>query len=65
MPRDQFDALWEVKKHSPVKIEADQSVRSAADAQLLIKNRMIDALTRVYRKSAASAKSERSLNSAR
>ena len=44
VPRDQFDALWEVKKHSPVKIEADQSVRSAADAQLLIKNRMIDAI---------------------
>ena len=44
VPRDQFDALWEVKKHSPVKIEADQSVRSAADAQMLIKNRMIDAI---------------------
>ncbi len=44
VPRDQFDALWEVKKHSPIKIEADQSVRSVADAQLLIKNRMIDAV---------------------
>jgi L-alanine-DL-glutamate epimerase-like enolase superfamily enzyme len=44
VPRDQFDALWEVKKHSPVKIEADQSVRSVADAQMLIKNRMIDAV---------------------
>ncbi len=44
VPRDQFDALWEVKKHSPVKIEADQSVRSVADVQLLIKNRMIDAV---------------------
>jgi L-Ala-D/L-Glu epimerase len=44
VPRDQFDALWEVKKHSPVKIEADQSVRSVADAQTLIKNRMIDAI---------------------
>jgi L-alanine-DL-glutamate epimerase-like enolase superfamily enzyme len=44
VPRDQFDALAEVKRHSPVKIEADQSVRSAADAQLLIKNRMIDAI---------------------
>jgi L-alanine-DL-glutamate epimerase-like enolase superfamily enzyme len=44
VPRDQFDALWEVKKNSPVKIEADQSVRSAADAQMLIKNRMIDAV---------------------
>jgi L-alanine-DL-glutamate epimerase-like enolase superfamily enzyme len=33
-----------VKKHSPVKIEADQSVRSVADAQMLIKNRMIDAV---------------------
>jgi L-alanine-DL-glutamate epimerase-like enolase superfamily enzyme len=44
VPRDHFDALWEVKKRSPVKIEADQSVRSAADAQMLIKNRMIDAV---------------------
>ncbi len=44
VPRDQFDALWEVKKHSPVKIEADQSVRSVVDAQLLIKNRMVDAI---------------------
>ncbi|MDH3442381.1 MAG: hypothetical protein OEN50_00520 [Deltaproteobacteria bacterium] len=44
VPRDQFDALWEVKKHSPIKIEADQSVRSVADVQLLIKNRMIDAV---------------------
>jgi L-alanine-DL-glutamate epimerase-like enolase superfamily enzyme len=44
VPRDHFDALWEVKKHSPVKIEADQSVRSVADAQMLIRNRMIDAV---------------------
>jgi L-alanine-DL-glutamate epimerase-like enolase superfamily enzyme len=44
VPRDQFDALWEVKKHSPIKIEADQSVRSYADAQTLIKNRMIDSI---------------------
>jgi L-alanine-DL-glutamate epimerase-like enolase superfamily enzyme len=43
-PRDQLDALWEVKQHSPIKIEADQSVRTVADAQLLIKNRMIDAI---------------------
>lgn len=32
------------KKNSPVKIEADQSVRSLADAQMLIKDRMIDAV---------------------
>jgi L-Ala-D/L-Glu epimerase len=44
VPRDQFDALAEVKKHSPIKIEADQSVRSFADAQTLIKNRMIDSI---------------------
>ncbi len=44
VPRDQFDALWEVKKHSPVKIEADQSVRTVADAQMLVKNRMVDAI---------------------
>src|SRR5919106_6378542 len=44
VPRDQLDALWEVKKHSPIKIEADQSVRSLADASNLIKNRMVDAI---------------------
>ena len=32
VPRDQFDALWEVKKHSPIKIEADQSVRTVGRA---------------------------------
>ena len=44
VPRDQFDALWEVKKHSPIKIEADQSCRNFADAQTLIKNRMVDSI---------------------
>lgn len=44
VPRDQLDALWEVKKHSPIKIEADQSVRTLADAHLLVKNRMVDAV---------------------
>jgi len=33
-----------VKKHSPIKIEADQSVRTVAEAQLLIKNRMVDSI---------------------
>lgn len=44
VPRDQLEALWEVKKNSPIKIEADQSVRTMADAHSLIKNRMIDAI---------------------
>jgi L-alanine-DL-glutamate epimerase-like enolase superfamily enzyme len=44
VPRDQFDALWEVKKNSPIKIEADQSVRSFADAQILVKDRMVDSV---------------------
>jgi L-Ala-D/L-Glu epimerase / N-acetyl-D-glutamate racemase len=44
VPRDQFDALWEVKKHSPIKIEADQSVQTVADAQMVIKNRMVDSI---------------------
>ena len=44
VPRDQFDALWEVKKHAPIKIEADQSCRNFADAQMLIKNRMVDSI---------------------
>lgn len=44
VPRNQFDALREVKQNSPVKIEADQSVRTLDDAYILIKNRMIDAI---------------------
>ena len=44
VPRDQFDALWEVKKHSPIKIEADQSARSFAEVQMMVKNRMIDSI---------------------
>jgi len=44
VPRDQFDALWEVKKHAPIKIEADQSCRNFADAQRLIKHRMVDSI---------------------
>ncbi len=44
VPRNQFDVLWEVKRHSPVKIEADQSVRTLDDAYVLIKNRMVDAI---------------------
>jgi L-Ala-D/L-Glu epimerase len=44
VPRDQLDALWEVKKHSPIKIEADQSVRTLADAQRVITNRMVDSI---------------------
>jgi L-alanine-DL-glutamate epimerase-like enolase superfamily enzyme len=44
VPRDQLDALWEVKKHSPIKIEADQSARSFADVQMMIKNRMVDSI---------------------
>lgn len=44
VPRDQLDALWEVKQHAPIKIEADQSCRNFADAQLLIKHRMVDSI---------------------
>lgn len=44
VPRSQIQALREVKKHSPIKIEADQSVRTAADAYSLIQNRVVDAI---------------------
>jgi L-alanine-DL-glutamate epimerase-like enolase superfamily enzyme len=44
VPRDHLEALWEVKKHSPIKIEADQSVRTVEDAYTVIKNRMVDAI---------------------
>jgi L-alanine-DL-glutamate epimerase-like enolase superfamily enzyme len=44
VPRDQFEALWEVKQRAPIKIEADQSARSFADVQRMIKDRMIDSV---------------------
>ncbi|HWO41038.1 MAG TPA: enolase C-terminal domain-like protein [Candidatus Eisenbacteria bacterium] len=44
VPRDQLSALAEVKKLSPIKIEADQSVRTFADAYQLVSNRMVDAI---------------------
>ena len=44
VPRDHFDALREVKQHSPIKIEADQSARTVADAYTLIKNGIVDGI---------------------
>jgi L-alanine-DL-glutamate epimerase-like enolase superfamily enzyme len=44
VPRQQTDALREVKEGSPIKIEADQSVRTAEDAYELIRNRAIDGI---------------------
>jgi L-alanine-DL-glutamate epimerase-like enolase superfamily enzyme len=44
VPRSQIEALQEVKKHSPIKIEADQSVRTLEEAHRLIQNRVVDAL---------------------
>src|SRR5918996_2260765 len=44
VPRDHLDALWEVKKHSPIKIEADQSVRTVEDAYTVIRDRLVDAI---------------------
>jgi L-alanine-DL-glutamate epimerase-like enolase superfamily enzyme len=53
VPRDHLDALWEVKKHSPIKIEADQSVRTVEDAYTVIKNRMVDAINTGIQKAGA------------
>jgi len=44
VPRGQFDSLGEVKKHSPIKIEADQSVQTVEDAYQLIKQGKIDGI---------------------
>lgn len=44
VPRDQFEALREVKQHSPIKIEADQSARSFADVQRMIEDGMVDSV---------------------
>ena len=44
VPRAQINALLEVKKASPIKIEADQSVTSVADAYQLIRNGVVDSI---------------------
>jgi L-alanine-DL-glutamate epimerase-like enolase superfamily enzyme len=44
VPRHQTAALLEVKKHSPIRIEADQSVGSVADAYRLIQHRVVDSI---------------------
>lgn len=44
VPRSQLEALCEVRRHSPVKIEADQSVVSAADALRLVSDRAVDSI---------------------
>jgi L-alanine-DL-glutamate epimerase-like enolase superfamily enzyme len=44
VPRSQLQALGEVKRHSPIRIEADQSVRTAADAYYLIQNHAADGI---------------------
>lgn len=44
VPRNQIENLIDVKKHSPVKIEADQSVSTASDAYRLIREGGIDAV---------------------
>src|ERR1043166_3032121 len=49
VPRDQFDALREVKEHSPIKIEADQSARGFADVYTLIKSRAVDAINTIFK----------------
>jgi L-alanine-DL-glutamate epimerase-like enolase superfamily enzyme len=44
VPRNQIENLIDVKKHSPIKIEADQSVSTAFDAYRLIREGGIDAI---------------------
>jgi L-alanine-DL-glutamate epimerase-like enolase superfamily enzyme len=44
VPRNQIENLIDVKKHSPIKIEADQSVSTALDAYRLIREGGIDAV---------------------
>jgi L-alanine-DL-glutamate epimerase-like enolase superfamily enzyme len=44
VPRAQLEALREVKRHSPIKIEADQSVRTAEDAYRLVRDRIVDGI---------------------
>lgn len=44
VPRAQLDALREVKIHSPIKIEADQSVRSGEDAYRLVRDGVVDSI---------------------
>ena len=44
VPRFQTQALLEVKKHAPIRVEADQSVWSVADAYRLIQNGAVDSI---------------------
>lgn len=44
VPRAQIEALMEVKRNSPIKIEADQSVASLSDAYRLIKDGVVDSI---------------------
>jgi len=44
VPRRQTEALFEVKKQSPIKIEADQSVTSVMDAYRLIQHGVVDSI---------------------
>ncbi|HEV8342344.1 MAG TPA: enolase C-terminal domain-like protein [Candidatus Binatia bacterium] len=44
VPRHQIEALQEVKRLSPIKVEADQSVRSVEDAYQLIRGGVADSI---------------------
>ncbi len=44
VPRFHIQSLSEVKKHSPIKIEADQSAGTAMDAYRLVKDRLVDSI---------------------
>jgi len=44
VPRSQTQALLEVKNHSPIKVEADQSAGSVTEAFQLIQNGVVDSI---------------------
>jgi len=44
VPRAQIEALMEVKRSSPIKVEADQSAVSVSDAYRLIKDGVVDSI---------------------
>ncbi|HWP56743.1 MAG TPA: enolase C-terminal domain-like protein [Candidatus Acidoferrales bacterium] len=51
VPRSQIDALREVKRKSPIKIEADQTVRTAEEAYALVRSRIVDGINTSIQKS--------------
>jgi L-alanine-DL-glutamate epimerase-like enolase superfamily enzyme len=59
VPRAQIDALREIKRKSPVQIEADQSANSVAEAYRLIKQGAVDSINTSIQKAGGFSEARR------